>query len=196
MWDLNLHQLKNHYSRACCISAKIGATNMFQKHIMHKEPSLTSCSNSTQLEKTTLMFFSSLVPDRQYEVKVWAFNKQTEGAAAVWMGRTDKPHDRRENQCLSAENVFRKTKQCKNRKIILPIFFVHVQHLRPPCALLRCPRAASRRWPTAPPPSGCAGKNLASVTCASSTTRCAAARREPPTPLWSRITAGQNSSKL
>lgn len=49
-----------------------------------------------------------LVPDRQYEVKVWAFSKQTEGAAAVWKGRTDKPHDRRENQCLSAEKVFEK----------------------------------------------------------------------------------------
>lgn len=44
-------------------------------------------------------------------MKVWAFNKQTEGAAAVWKGRTDKPHDRRKNRWLSAENVFEKTKQ-------------------------------------------------------------------------------------
>lgn len=31
------------------------------------------------------------VPDRQYEVRVWAFNKQADGAAAVWKGSTDKP---------------------------------------------------------------------------------------------------------
>lgn len=60
-----------------------------------------------------------------------------------------------------------------------------------PYAPLHCPRAASRRWPTAPPPSGCAGRNHASATCASSTTRCAAAQREPPTPPWSPITPGQ-----
>uniref|UniRef100_A0A3B4Z706 Immunoglobulin superfamily DCC subclass member 4-like n=1 Tax=Stegastes partitus TaxID=144197 RepID=A0A3B4Z706_9TELE len=34
------------------------------------------------------------IPDRQYEVKVWAFNKQIDGAAAVWKGRTDKAHNR------------------------------------------------------------------------------------------------------
>uniref|UniRef100_A0A4W5NWL4 Fibronectin type-III domain-containing protein n=1 Tax=Hucho hucho TaxID=62062 RepID=A0A4W5NWL4_9TELE len=33
---------------------------------------------------------SSLVPDRLYEVKVWAFNKQTDGYAAGWKGRTEK----------------------------------------------------------------------------------------------------------
>lgn len=172
---------------------------MFQNHTVRKEQSLTSCSNSTQLEKATLtnasfLCFLPLVPDRQYEVKVWAFNKQTDGAAAVWMGRTDKPHDRRENQCLSAKK--QKTSSgnnlTKTEESLSQYFFaVRVQHRRPPCGRLRCPRAASRRWPTAPPPSGCAGKNLASATCASSTTRCAAARREPPTPLWSRITPGQ-----
>ncbi|KAM6981411.1 immunoglobulin superfamily DCC subclass member 4 [Aplochiton taeniatus] len=36
---------------------------------------------------------TGLVPDRQYEVKVWAFNKQTDGAAAVWKGRTEKADD-------------------------------------------------------------------------------------------------------
>lgn len=36
-----------------------------------------------------------LVPDRQYEVRVWAFDKQKDGAAAVWKGRTDKIHGRR-----------------------------------------------------------------------------------------------------
>ncbi|CAK6958896.1 immunoglobulin superfamily DCC subclass member 4 isoform X2 [Scomber scombrus] len=35
-----------------------------------------------------------LVPDHQYEVKLWAFNKQIDGPAAVWKGRTDKAHDR------------------------------------------------------------------------------------------------------
>lgn len=38
--------------------------------------------------------FCLSVPDRQYEVRVWAFNKQTDGAAAVWKGRTDKVHGR------------------------------------------------------------------------------------------------------
>ncbi|XP_076011854.1 immunoglobulin superfamily DCC subclass member 4 isoform X2 [Genypterus blacodes] len=37
---------------------------------------------------------TGLVPDRHYEVRVWAFNKQTDGAAAVWKGRTDKAHNR------------------------------------------------------------------------------------------------------
>ncbi|XP_050933110.1 immunoglobulin superfamily DCC subclass member 4 isoform X2 [Lates calcarifer] len=37
---------------------------------------------------------TGLVPDRQYEVKVWAFSKQIDGAAAVWKGRTDKASDR------------------------------------------------------------------------------------------------------
>ncbi|KAM4744305.1 immunoglobulin superfamily DCC subclass member 4 isoform 2-T2 [Anableps anableps] len=35
---------------------------------------------------------TGLVPDRQYEVRVWAFDKQKDGAAAVWKGRTDKIH--------------------------------------------------------------------------------------------------------
>lgn len=34
------------------------------------------------------------VPDQQYEVRVWGFNKQIDGAAAVWKGSTDKPLDR------------------------------------------------------------------------------------------------------
>ncbi|XP_051756905.1 immunoglobulin superfamily DCC subclass member 4 isoform X2 [Ctenopharyngodon idella] len=33
---------------------------------------------------------TGLAPDRLYEVKVWAFNKQTEGYPAVWKGRTEK----------------------------------------------------------------------------------------------------------
>uniref|UniRef100_A0A8C6UVF0 Immunoglobulin superfamily, DCC subclass, member 4 n=1 Tax=Neogobius melanostomus TaxID=47308 RepID=A0A8C6UVF0_9GOBI len=37
---------------------------------------------------------TGLVPDRQYEVRVWAFTKQTEGAAAAWKGRTEKAHNR------------------------------------------------------------------------------------------------------
>ncbi|KAJ7986002.1 hypothetical protein DPEC_G00346310 [Dallia pectoralis] len=37
---------------------------------------------------------TSLVPDRLYEVKVWAFNKQTDGYAAGWKGRTEKAHDK------------------------------------------------------------------------------------------------------
>ncbi|KAG9352071.1 hypothetical protein JZ751_020484, partial [Albula glossodonta] len=33
---------------------------------------------------------TGLAPDRLYEVKVWAYNKQTEGYHAVWKGRTEK----------------------------------------------------------------------------------------------------------
>uniref|UniRef100_A0A9J8ABZ4 Immunoglobulin superfamily DCC subclass member 4 n=1 Tax=Cyprinus carpio carpio TaxID=630221 RepID=A0A9J8ABZ4_CYPCA len=33
---------------------------------------------------------TDLAPDQLYEVKVWAFNKQTEGYPAVWKGRTEK----------------------------------------------------------------------------------------------------------
>ncbi|KAJ8417655.1 hypothetical protein AAFF_G00224980 [Aldrovandia affinis] len=33
---------------------------------------------------------TGLVPDRLYEVKVWAYNKQTDGYAALWKGRTEK----------------------------------------------------------------------------------------------------------
>uniref|UniRef100_A0A3Q3LVI0 Fibronectin type-III domain-containing protein n=1 Tax=Labrus bergylta TaxID=56723 RepID=A0A3Q3LVI0_9LABR len=35
-------------------------------------------------KKARYHLLTGLVPDRQYEVKVWAFNKQIEGAAAVW----------------------------------------------------------------------------------------------------------------
>uniref|UniRef100_A0A3B5MIY5 Uncharacterized protein n=1 Tax=Xiphophorus couchianus TaxID=32473 RepID=A0A3B5MIY5_9TELE len=35
---------------------------------------------------------TGLAPGRQYEVRVWAFDKQKDGAAAVWKGRTDKIH--------------------------------------------------------------------------------------------------------
>ncbi|XP_036440015.1 immunoglobulin superfamily DCC subclass member 4 isoform X2 [Colossoma macropomum] len=37
---------------------------------------------------------TGLAPDRLYEVKVWACNKQTEGYPAVWKGRTEKFTDR------------------------------------------------------------------------------------------------------
>ncbi|XP_066510450.1 immunoglobulin superfamily DCC subclass member 4-like [Hoplias malabaricus] len=37
---------------------------------------------------------TGLAPDRLYEVKVWACNKQTEGYPAVWKGRTEKLTDR------------------------------------------------------------------------------------------------------
>ncbi|XP_056135262.1 immunoglobulin superfamily DCC subclass member 4 [Lampris incognitus] len=36
---------------------------------------------------------TDLVSDQQYEVRVWAFNKLTEGSAAVWKGRTEKVRD-------------------------------------------------------------------------------------------------------
>ena len=37
-----------------------------------------------------------VAPDSQYEVRVWAYNKQAEGAAATWTGRTEKDRDKRE----------------------------------------------------------------------------------------------------
>lgn len=67
---------------------------------------------------------------------------------------------------------------------------VCVQRPRCPCPL-RCPPAASKRWLTAPPPSGSAGRSRGSATCASSTTRCAAARPGPPTRRWCPTTPGQ-----
>ncbi|XP_039990189.1 immunoglobulin superfamily DCC subclass member 4 isoform X2 [Xiphias gladius] len=45
-------------------------------------------------KKAKYHLLTGLVPDRQYEVRVWAFNKQIDGAASVWKGRTDKASDR------------------------------------------------------------------------------------------------------
>uniref|UniRef100_A0A673BP98 Immunoglobulin superfamily, DCC subclass, member 4 n=1 Tax=Sphaeramia orbicularis TaxID=375764 RepID=A0A673BP98_9TELE len=45
-------------------------------------------------KKARYHLLTGLVPDRQYEVKIWAFTKQIDGAAAVWKGRTEKAHDR------------------------------------------------------------------------------------------------------
>ncbi|XP_051234454.1 immunoglobulin superfamily DCC subclass member 4 isoform X5 [Dicentrarchus labrax] len=45
-------------------------------------------------KKARYHLLTGLVPDRQYEVRVWAFNKQIDGAAVVWKGRTDKAHDK------------------------------------------------------------------------------------------------------
>uniref|UniRef100_A0A3B3U909 Immunoglobulin superfamily DCC subclass member 4 n=1 Tax=Poecilia latipinna TaxID=48699 RepID=A0A3B3U909_9TELE len=46
---------------------------------------------------------TGLVPDRQYEVRVWAFDKQKDGAAAVWKGRTDKIHGRLKEPDVSVQ---------------------------------------------------------------------------------------------
>ncbi|XP_039651628.1 immunoglobulin superfamily DCC subclass member 4 isoform X2 [Perca fluviatilis] len=43
---------------------------------------------------------TKLVPDRQYEVRVWGYNKQIDGAAAVWKGRTDRAHDKTSSPLL------------------------------------------------------------------------------------------------
>ncbi|XP_034434869.1 immunoglobulin superfamily DCC subclass member 4 isoform X1 [Hippoglossus hippoglossus] len=45
-------------------------------------------------KKARYHLLTGLAPDRQYEVRVWAFNKHIDGAAAMWNGRTDKAHDR------------------------------------------------------------------------------------------------------
>ncbi|XP_017279135.1 immunoglobulin superfamily DCC subclass member 4 [Kryptolebias marmoratus] len=55
----------------------------------------TTHTHSIRLRKKARHhLLTGLVPDRQYEVKIWAFNKQIDGAAAVWKGRTDKAHTR------------------------------------------------------------------------------------------------------
>ncbi|XP_026149791.1 immunoglobulin superfamily DCC subclass member 4 [Mastacembelus armatus] len=45
-------------------------------------------------KKARYHLLTGLGSDQQYEIKVWAFNKQIDGAAAVWKGRTDKAPDR------------------------------------------------------------------------------------------------------
>ncbi|XP_051918794.1 immunoglobulin superfamily DCC subclass member 4 isoform X1 [Hippocampus zosterae] len=41
-------------------------------------------------KKARYHLLTGLVPDQLYEVRVWAFNKQADGSAAVWKGRTEK----------------------------------------------------------------------------------------------------------
>ncbi|TNM90315.1 hypothetical protein fugu_002604, partial [Takifugu bimaculatus] len=45
-------------------------------------------------KKARYHLLTGMVPNRQYEVKVWAFSKQVDGAVAVWKGRTEKAHVR------------------------------------------------------------------------------------------------------
>ncbi|XP_068178194.1 immunoglobulin superfamily DCC subclass member 4 [Antennarius striatus] len=45
-------------------------------------------------KKARYQLLTGLVSNRQYEVRVWAFNKQSDGAAAVWKGRTEKAYGR------------------------------------------------------------------------------------------------------
>uniref|UniRef100_A0A3B4ZKX6 Immunoglobulin superfamily DCC subclass member 4-like n=1 Tax=Stegastes partitus TaxID=144197 RepID=A0A3B4ZKX6_9TELE len=54
----------------------------------------TTQTHTIRLRKKARYHLLTGLPDRQYEVKVWAFNKQIDGAAAVWKGRTDKAHNR------------------------------------------------------------------------------------------------------
>ncbi|KAJ3593526.1 hypothetical protein NHX12_005860, partial [Muraenolepis orangiensis] len=49
---------------------------------------------------------TGLVPDRQYEVRVWAYNKQTEGAAASWKGRTEKDRDKLQATANSSTSIW------------------------------------------------------------------------------------------
>uniref|UniRef100_A0A3B4TLB8 Immunoglobulin superfamily DCC subclass member 4 n=1 Tax=Seriola dumerili TaxID=41447 RepID=A0A3B4TLB8_SERDU len=51
-------------------------------------------THTIRLRKKARYHLLTGLPDRQYEVRVWAFNKQIDGAAAMWKGRTDKAHDR------------------------------------------------------------------------------------------------------
>uniref|UniRef100_A0A3P9MQ39 Immunoglobulin superfamily, DCC subclass, member 4 n=1 Tax=Oryzias latipes TaxID=8090 RepID=A0A3P9MQ39_ORYLA len=48
-------------------------------------------------KKARSHLLTGLVADRQYEVRVWAFNKHTDGAAAVWKGRTEREDHRGSN---------------------------------------------------------------------------------------------------
>ncbi|XP_078114157.1 immunoglobulin superfamily DCC subclass member 4 [Sander vitreus] len=61
----------------------------------------TTQTHTTRLgKKARYHLLTRLVPDRQYEVRVWGFNKQIDGAAAVWKGRTDKAHDKTSSPLL------------------------------------------------------------------------------------------------
>lgn len=53
------------------------------------------CVVLVSLSRSLSLWLWMSVPDRQYEVKVWASNKQIEGAAAVWKGRTEKAPGRK-----------------------------------------------------------------------------------------------------
>uniref|UniRef100_A0A3Q0SHC1 Immunoglobulin superfamily DCC subclass member 4 n=1 Tax=Amphilophus citrinellus TaxID=61819 RepID=A0A3Q0SHC1_AMPCI len=48
-------------------------------------------THTIRLRKKAKYHLLTGMPDRQYEVRVWAFNKQIDGAAAVWKGKTEKP---------------------------------------------------------------------------------------------------------
>ncbi|CAG11076.1 unnamed protein product, partial [Tetraodon nigroviridis] len=45
-------------------------------------------------KKARSHLLTGMAPNRQYEVKVWAFSKQVDGAVALWKGRTEKAHVR------------------------------------------------------------------------------------------------------
>ncbi|KAI4892110.1 hypothetical protein NFI96_022940, partial [Prochilodus magdalenae] len=59
------------------------------------EETLVDEAHQIRLRKRVRHYeIAGLAPDRLYEVKVWACNKQTEGYPAVWKGRTEKAADR------------------------------------------------------------------------------------------------------
>ncbi len=51
---------------------------------------MQSMHNVLQYEHVKFICLIVSAPDQLYEVKVWPFNKQTEGYPAVWKGRTEK----------------------------------------------------------------------------------------------------------
>uniref|UniRef100_A0A3Q4MMN6 Immunoglobulin superfamily, DCC subclass, member 4 n=1 Tax=Neolamprologus brichardi TaxID=32507 RepID=A0A3Q4MMN6_NEOBR len=51
----------------------------------------TTQTHTIRLRKKARYHLLTGLPDRQFEVRLWAFNKQTDGAAAVWKGKTEKP---------------------------------------------------------------------------------------------------------
>lgn len=159
---------------------------------------LNSFSSFSILSPLPLTLSSSVclyqsVPDRQYEVKVWAFSKQIDGAAAVWKGRTDKASDRSKiilfmcvciykwMKCLAKKggwwmitNDINTFQDSKASNVYLCVCVLkHRCCLRTP---FYCRQAASKPQPTVPPPSGCDGRNHGSATFASSTIQCAAAQ--------------------
>nr|XP_046232193.1 immunoglobulin superfamily DCC subclass member 4 isoform X2 [Scatophagus argus] len=72
---------------------KLSCQEVEADELVHRER--TRQTHTIRLrKKARYHLLTGLVPDRQYEVRVWAFNKQTDGAAAVWKGRTDKAPER------------------------------------------------------------------------------------------------------
>uniref|UniRef100_A0A3B4AAU1 Fibronectin type-III domain-containing protein n=1 Tax=Periophthalmus magnuspinnatus TaxID=409849 RepID=A0A3B4AAU1_9GOBI len=78
------HTVVSGYKLSCQEMESDDTSNGHRPLLMH----------TIRLRKKARYHILTGLPDHQYEVRVWAFTKQTDGAAAVWKGRTDKTHNR------------------------------------------------------------------------------------------------------